>query len=64
MTIERNQIYTLKEAADALRVSRQTLYNHIGKGDLRIPKLGKEYRISGEQLQYILASGFGRNRNK
>lgn len=50
--------YTLQEVADILKVSRQTLYNHISKGNLHFTKFGKEYRLTESQLEAILQNGF------
>lgn len=59
MTAEQGKLYTLQEVADVLRVSRQTLYNNIKKGRLQATKVGKEYRITEERLQDIVANGYG-----
>lgn len=64
MTTEQATLYTLQEVADILRVSRQTLYNNIRKGNLQATKVGKEYRITEEQLQDIVKNGFSGNKNK
>lgn len=53
------KLYTLQEVADILGYNRQTLYNNIRKGKLTATKCGKEYRITEEQLQYILRNGYG-----
>lgn len=50
--------YTLQEAADILHISRQTLYNYIRAGKLKVPKMGSVYRVSEEQLRYIIENGF------
>lgn len=57
-----DKVYTLQEVADRLRVSRQTIYNHIRKGNIQAPKFGKEYRITEAQLQDILRNGYGNAR--
>lgn len=61
MTTTQDKLYTLQEVADILRVSRQTLYNNIGKGKLQATKVGKEYRITEAQLQGILKNGYTGN---
>lgn len=58
------KIYTLQEVADILRINRQTLYNNISKGNLKLTKVGKEYRITEEQLQTLLRDGYNLNANK
>lgn len=64
MTAEQGKLYTLQEVADILRVTKQTLYNNIRKGKLQINKVGKEYRITEEQLQDIVKNGYSGNGNK
>lgn len=64
MTAEQGKLYTLQEVADILRVTKQTLYNNIRKGKLQANKVGKEYRITEEQLQDIVRNGYSGNGNK
>lgn len=64
MTAEQGKLYTLQEVADILRVTKQTLYNNIHKGKLQANKVGKEYRITEEQLQDIVKNGYSGNGNK
>ena len=64
MTAEHGKLYTLQEVADVLRVTKQTLYNNIRKGNLQANKVGKEYRITEEQLQDIVKNGYSGNGNK
>ena len=64
MTEEQGKLYTLQEVADILRVTKQTLYNNIRKGKLQANKVGKEYRITEEQLQDIVKNGYSGNGNK
>jgi len=64
MTAEQGKLYTLQEVADVLRVTKQTLYNNIRKGKLQANKVGKEYRITEEQLQDIVKNGYSGNGNK
>ena len=64
MTAEQGKLYTLQEVADVLRVTKQTLYNNIRKGNLQANKVGKEYRITEEQLQDIVKNGYSGNGNK
>ena len=64
MTAEQGKLYTLQEVADILRVTKQTLYNNIRKGKLQANKVGKEYRITEEQLQDIVRNGYSGKGNK
>lgn len=51
------QLFNLKEVSDILRVSKQTVYNHIWAGKLKATKCGKEYRITREDLEYYIRHG-------
>ena len=44
-------LYTLREVADVLRVSKQTIYNMIWDGRLKGQKTGREWRISAAELE-------------
>lgn len=48
------QVYKLQEIADALQVSRQTLYTYIKQGKLRATKNGRDYRITAAALREFL----------
>lgn len=52
------KLYTLAEVAEILRVSRQTIYNNIRNGRIKVAKIGKEYRFTEEQLQNIIKNGY------
>ena len=54
------KFYTLQEVADILRVSRQTVYNYVTAKKLRATKLGKEYRVTEEDLQDLINSGLNK----
>lgn len=49
-----NKTYTLKQVAELLQVSKQTIYNYIKAGKLQATKTGKEYRITDEQLEQFV----------
>ena len=57
---DQTKLYTLQEVADILRMNRQTLYNNISRGKLKLTKVGKEYRLTEEQLQDIIKNGFSK----
>lgn len=58
MTAAENlKLYTLQEVADVLRVSRQTIYNYVTAKRLKASKIGKEYRVTEEDLQDFLKNG-------
>lgn len=48
------KVYTLKQVADLLQVSKQTIYNYITAGKLQAIKTGKEYRVTNEQLEAFI----------
>lgn len=48
------KIYTLKQVAELLQVSRQTIYNYIKAGKLQAIITGKEYRVTNEQLEAFI----------
>ena len=52
------KLYTLAEGAEILRVSRQTIYNNIRNGRIKVAKIGKSYRFTEEQLQNIIKNGY------
>ncbi len=51
------KVYTLQEVANILRVSRQTIYNYVTAKRLKASKIGKEYRVTEEDLQDFLKNG-------
>jgi len=50
-TEEKPELVTLKEAADLLRVSNQTIYNMIGDGRLKAVKCGREWRFMRKTIE-------------
>ncbi len=54
--IKERKIYTLKESANILNLSRSTMLKLIKSGELPVAKIGKQYRILGIfLLEYILS---------
>lgn len=45
------KLYTVKEVADAFRVSRQAIYDWINRGTLRALRLGDRIRIPESALR-------------
>lgn len=45
-----NKLYTAQEVADKLKIKKTTVYELIKRGDLASSKIGKQLRISDEQL--------------
>lgn len=46
-----NDLLTIKEVMERLRVSRQTVYGWIRKGKLKIVKIDKAVRIPANQFE-------------
>ena len=51
------KVYTLKEVEDILKVTQRTLYNYIKSGQLKAVKLGREWRVTDEELKSFLKTG-------
>ncbi len=48
------KIYTTQEVADQLKIKKSTVYELIKRGELKAAKVGKQIRISKEQLEEYL----------
>lgn len=48
------KIYDLNEIAEILGVTKRTVYNYIKAKKLPASKIGKEWRVTPEQLQKFL----------
>lgn len=53
--MEELRIYTVKEVADLLKVSKMTISRYIQSGKLKSSKLGRMYRITDDDLRKFLA---------
>ena len=51
------KVYTLKEVAAILKVTRRTLYNYVSSGKLHAVKMGKYWRVSEESLRDFISKG-------
>ena len=49
-----NKLYTAQEVADRLKIKKTTVYELIKRGELESSKIGKQLRISEEQLSRYL----------
>ena len=50
-----NKFYTAQEVADKLKIKKTTVYELIKRGELSSSKIGKQLRVSEEQLaQYLV----------
>ena len=51
------RIYTLKEVADILKVTRRSIYNYIKEDKLKAVKIGREWRVTEDALKAFLNKG-------
>ena len=51
-----NKFYTAQEVADKLKIKKTTVYELIKRGELSSSKIGKQLRVSEEQLKEYLDS--------
>ena len=51
------KLFTAKEAAEILKVRKNTVYDMIKRGDLKASKLGKQLRIRQEDLDFYIQYG-------
>ena len=45
-----NKLYTAQEVADRLKIKKTTVYELIKRGELESSKIGKQLRVSEDQL--------------
>ena len=55
MEVNQNEIYTLEEAQAILKVSRSTLLRLIKKEFIRTAKVGRQYRILGQEILRLVS---------
>ena len=53
MAVERDDWYTVKEAARILKVHPNHIYELVGRGELEARRLGRVIRISGNALRSV-----------
>ena len=53
----KEKLFTAKEAAEILKVRKNTVYDMIKRGDLKASKLGKQLRIRQEDLDFYIQYG-------
>ena len=51
------KLLTAKEAAEILKVRKNTVYDMIKRGNLKASKLGKQLRIRQEDLDFYIQYG-------
>jgi putative molybdopterin biosynthesis protein len=57
--VNEQKIYNVEEAANLLRLSYRTIIRLIKKGNIRAAKLGRQYRISQDEIQRLLQQQLG-----
>jgi putative molybdopterin biosynthesis protein len=45
------EVLSPKEAAEILKVNKRTVYNEIGRGNLKAKKIGNRYKILKSELE-------------
>lgn len=55
--MENKKLYTLEEVSKIVMVTRRTLYKYINDGKLDAVKIGREWRVSEDNLNDFLEAG-------
>ena len=55
MQVNQNEIYTLEETQAILKVSRSTLLRLIKGGLIKTAKVGRQYRILGQEILHLVS---------
>ena len=53
ITTSINKVYTPEQVADILQLSKKTVYELIGKGEIVAKKIGKVYRIPASSISFV-----------
>jgi excisionase family DNA binding protein len=53
--INNSQVYSIDEAREFLKVSSSTVMRMIKKGIIRTARVGKQYRIMGDELLRLVS---------
>ena len=56
-----NKFYTAQEVADKLKIKKTTVYELIKRGELSSSKIGKQLRVSEDQLSLYLNGAANNN---
>lgn len=49
------QVYTPEQVAHLLQLSKNTVYNLIGKGEIIAKRIGKVYRVPASSLSFVFS---------
>jgi excisionase family DNA binding protein len=55
MEIKENEVYTLQETQELLKISPSTSMRLVKRGIIRAAKIGKQYRILGKELLRLVS---------
>ncbi len=55
MEIRENQVYTMEETGELLKVSPSTMTRLVKKGLIRTAKIGRQYRILGKEILRVIS---------
>lgn len=50
-----NKVYTPEQVAEMLQLSKKTVYELIGKGEIIAKKIGKVYRIPASSISFVFS---------
>jgi len=53
MNLNNQRVYTPEQAADLLQLSKKTVYDLIGRGEILAKRIGKVYRIPTSSLSFV-----------
>lgn len=51
------KMYSLSEVSEILNLTRRTLYNYVKTGQLTATKIGREWRVSTEEIKRFQKEG-------
>ena len=49
------KMYTPEQVAEMLQLSKNTVYNLIGRGEIIAKKIGRVYRIPARSISYVFS---------
>ena len=52
-TVDTTKVYTPEQVAEMLQLSKNTVYELIGRGEIVAKKIGKLYRISAPSISFF-----------
>jgi DNA binding domain, excisionase family len=52
-----DELYTIDEIKELLKITPRTLYNYIKRGSLKAIKIGKYWRVKRSDLEEFLSKG-------